>query len=59
MREAINLIENFKVEKETNKIHYEVGIEIKNTIKKFEGTMHENLTPPDKNKKELEKKTRN
>ena len=58
MGEAINLVENFKVENEANKIHYEVGKEIRNTIKKLGGTMPENLPTPDKSLKELEKENK-
>ena len=47
--------ENIKLEKEANKTHYEVGKEIRNTIKKLGGTMPENLPTPDKSLKELEK----
>ena len=45
--------ENIKVENETNKTHYDVGKEIRNTIKKLGGTMPENLPTPDKSLKEL------
>jgi len=47
--------ENVKLEKEANQTHYEVGKEIRNTIKKLGGTMPENLPTPDKSLKELEK----
>ena len=47
--------ENIKLENEANKTHYEVGKEIRNTIKKLGGTMPENLPTPDKSLKELEK----
>ena len=47
--------ENIKLENEANKTHYEVGKEIRNTIKKLGGTMPECLPTPDKNLKELEK----
>ena len=47
--------ENIKKEKEANEKHYEVGKEIRNTIKKLGGTMPENLPTPKKSLKELEK----
>lgn len=47
--------ENIKLENEANKTHYEVGKEIRNTIKKLGGTMPENLPTPNKSLKELEK----
>ena len=47
--------ENIKLENEANKTHYEVGKEIRNTIKKLGGTMPECLPTPDKSLKELEK----
>ena len=50
--------ENIKLENEANKTHYEVGKEIRNTIKKLGGTMPENLPTPNKSLKELEKQNR-
>lgn len=47
--------ENIKMEKEANNTHYEVGKEIRETIKKLGGTMPENMPTPDKSLKELEK----
>lgn len=47
--------ENIKIEKEANKAHYEVGSEIRSTIKKLGGTMPEKLPTPEKSLKELEK----
>jgi len=47
--------ENIKLENEANETHYEVGKEIRNTIRKLGGTMPENLPTPDKSLKELEK----
>ena len=47
--------ENVILEKEANETHYEVGKEIRNTIKKLGGTMPENLPTSDKSLKELEK----
>lgn len=47
--------ENIKLEKDANQTHYEVGKEIRNTIKKLGGTMPENLPTPEKSLKELEK----
>jgi DNA-damage-inducible protein D len=50
--------ENIKLENDANKTHYEVGKEIRNTIKKLGGTMPENLPTPDKSLKELEKENK-
>ena len=50
--------ENIKLENEANKTHYEVGKEIRNTIKRLGGTMPENLPTPDKSLKELEKENK-
>lgn len=47
--------ENINLESKANETHYEVGKEIRNTIKKLGGTMPENLPTPDKSLKELEK----
>ena len=47
--------ENIKIEKEANKAHYEVGSEIRSTIKRLGGTMPEKLPTPKKSLKELEK----
>ena len=47
--------ENIKLENDANKTHYEVGREIRNTIKRLGGTMPENLPTPQKSLKELEK----
>ena len=44
-----------KLEKEANIVHYEVENKIRNTIKELGGTMSENLPPPEKSLKELEK----
>ena len=50
--------EKIKLENEANKTHYEVGKEIRNTIKKLGGTMPENLPTPDKSLKKLERETK-
>ena len=50
--------ENIKIESEANETHYEVGKEIRNTIKKLGGTMPENLPTPEKSLKELEKENK-
>ena len=50
--------ENIKLEKEANETHYEVGKEIRNTIKKLGGTMPEDLPTPNKSLKELEKENK-
>ncbi len=51
--------ENIKLEKDANKTHYEVGREIRNTIKRLGGTMPEDLPTPDISLKELEKEMKN
>ena len=50
--------ENIKLESDANKTHYDVGKEIRNTIKKLGGTMPENLPTPEKSLKELEKENK-
>ena len=50
--------ENIKLEKEANETHYEVGKEIRNTIKKLGCTMPESLPTPDKSLKELERENK-
>ena len=50
--------ENIKLESKANETHYEVGKEIRNTIKKLGGTMPEDLPTPDKSLKELEKENK-
>ena len=47
--------ENISLESKANETHYEVGKEIRNTIKKLGGTMPEELPTPEKSLKELEK----
>ena len=47
--------ENIMIEKEANEAHYEVGREIRETIKKLGGTMPEDMPTPEKSLKELEK----
>ena len=47
--------DNVKGENNANKTHYEVGEEVRNTIKRLGGMMLENLTTPNKSLKELEK----
>ena len=47
--------ENIKIEKEANKVHYEVGSKIRKTIEELGGTMPEKLPTPEKSLKELEK----
>jgi DNA-damage-inducible protein D len=41
-----------------NFVHYEVGKEVRNSIKRLGGTMPEDLPTPDKSLKELEKETK-
>ena len=50
--------ENIKLESKANETHYEVGKEIRNTIKKLGGTMPEDLPTPEKSLKELEKENK-
>ena len=38
-----------------NSVHYEVGREVRDSIKRLGGTMPENLPTPNKSLKELEK----
>lgn len=45
--------ENIKSESDANKTHYEVGKEIRDTIRKLGGTMPEDLPTPKKSLKEL------
>ena len=47
--------ENINLEGKANETHYEVGKEIRNTIKRLGGTMPEDLPTPNKSLKELEK----
>jgi len=51
--------ENIKLENKAIETHYEVGKEIRKTIKKLGGTMPEKLPTPDKSLKELEKEKNN
>ena len=46
-------------ENEAKETHYEVGKEVRNTIKRLGGTMPEDLPTPKKSLKELEKEKRN
>jgi len=50
--------ENIKLENEANDTHFNVGKEIRNTIKKLGGTMPEDLPTPEKSLKELEKESK-
>ena len=50
--------ENIKMEMEANNAHYEVGKNIRETIKKQGGTLPENFPIPEKSLKELEKKNK-
>ncbi len=47
--------ENIKTENKANEVHYEVGKEVRDTIKRLGGTMPEDLPTPKKSLKELEK----
>ena len=50
--------ENIKLEDKANETHYEVGKEIRNTIKRLGGTMPEDLPTPNKSLKELAKENK-
>ena len=50
--------EHIKLESKANETHYQVGKEIRNTIKKLGGTMPEDLPTPDNSLKELEKENK-
>ena len=50
--------ENVKSESDANKTHYEVGKEVRDTIKRLGGTMPEELPTPKKSLKELEKENK-
>ena len=51
--------DNVQGEGNANDVHYNVGKEVRNTIKRIGGTMPENLPTPDKSLKELEKENNN
>ena len=51
--------DNVDNEYTANSVHYEVGKEVRDSIKRLEGTMPENLATPDKSLKELEKDKNN
>ena len=57
MGEAINLVNNYKVDNEytANSIHYKVGMEVRKSIERLGGTMQEELPTPNSSLKELEK----
>ena len=50
--------DNVDNEYTANSVHYEVGREVRNSIKRIGGTMPENLPTPEKSLKELERETR-
>lgn len=47
--------EDIKLDRDANNAHYEVGKDIRETIKKQGGTLPEDFLTPDKSLKELEK----
>lgn len=47
--------ENIKGKDNANQTHYDVGKEVRDTIKRLGGTMPEDLPTPDKNIKQIEK----
>ena len=51
--------DNVQGEGNANDVHYNVGREVRNTIKRIGGTMPEDLPTPDKSLKELEKENNN
>lgn len=51
--------DNIQGEREANETHYEVGKEVRNTIKRLGGTMPEDLPTPKKSLKELEHEKKN
>ena len=51
--------DNVDNEYTANSVHYEVGKEVRNSIKRLGGTMPEDLPTPDKSLKELEKEIKN
>ena len=51
--------DNVDNEYTANSVHYEVGKEVRNSIKRLGGTMPENLPTPEKSLKGLEKEIRN
>ena len=50
--------DNIQSENDANKVHYEVGSKIRNTIKELGGTMPEDLPTPDKSLKQIEKENK-
>ena len=50
--------DNVDNEYTANSVHYEVGKEVRDSIKRLGGTMPENLPTPDRSLKELEKDNR-
>ena len=50
--------DNVDNEYTANSVHYEVGKEVRNSIKRLGGTMPEDLPTPDKSLKELEKESK-
>lgn len=48
--------DNVDNEYTADSIHYEVGKEVRNSIKRLGGTMPENLQTPDRSLKELDKR---
>lgn len=50
------LKDNVQGENEAKDVHYKVGKEVRNTIKKLGGMMPEDMPTPEKSLKELERK---
>ncbi len=53
---AIQTRDNVDNEYTANSVHFEVGKEVRNSIKRLGGTMPEDLPTPDRSLKELEKR---
>jgi len=51
--------DNIKGESNANKVHYNMGRDIRKFIEKQDGTMPENLPTPNRSLKELEKEHKN
>ena len=51
--------DNVDNEYTANSVHYEIGREVRNSIKRLGGTMQKSLPTSDKSLKELEKENKN
>ena len=57
LRYREDILDNVDNEYTANSVHYEVGKEVRNSIKRLGGTMPKDLPTPDKSLKELEKES--